>query len=131
LAILVVNIVTCFVGNNTNLITNGTFSFIQDALDPKGESHERGNTTAYDKLVRRVYIIGHVWGFSKNFSLPQGGVLTATAKVRCLRANQEGGGGGKNAGGDSQSDNSGAPLLIGATGTALLLSLLTGMFSAF
>ena len=58
-------------------------------------------------------------------------MLTATAKVRCLPANQGGGGGGKNAGGDSQSDNSGAPLLIGATGTALLLSLLTGMFSAF
>ncbi|KAK1749600.1 hypothetical protein QBC47DRAFT_407880 [Echria macrotheca] len=44
----------------TNLTVNnvnGTFSLWQGSI--RGESHEAGNTTAYDLLARSVYIIGH------------------------------------------------------------------------
>jgi len=49
--------------------------------------HQKGNTTAYEELAKRVYVIGHAWGFSKNLTLQGGGTpLGVQVELKCLRA---------------------------------------------
>ncbi|KAK4449015.1 hypothetical protein QBC34DRAFT_438781 [Podospora aff. communis PSN243] len=74
---------------NDTRLTNGSASLYQDAI--RGEFHELGNTTAYEIMATQVYIMGHVWTSSANFSLPPGqGVTLPTERVqlKCLRAKQ-------------------------------------------
>ncbi|KAK0653125.1 hypothetical protein B0T16DRAFT_455438 [Cercophora newfieldiana] len=116
-----------FQSNQTDLITDGSFSLMQDSLRNGTIRHEAGNTTAYDLMVKKVYIIGHTWGYDRNFFAESGqssGIQPARAELACLRAPQpqrsEGGG----------SSTSDAPLSARrCTGAALFFASVTVMLS--
>ena len=65
------------------VVINDSLSLVQDAI--VGESHNAGDATAYEKLSRTVYIVGHVWTYSKNYTV-QIGVRESQAELKCLRA---------------------------------------------
>lgn len=67
---------------DSSWLGNGNFGFHKFA--EARDVHDRGNTTAYDRARKRVFIVGHVWGH-KTDAASQGAKVEAS--VRCLQAN--------------------------------------------
>ena len=67
--------------------TTGTFDYARlgDGLDKLG--HQSRNTTAYDRAIRRVWVTGITWGYSRqtNFTKQDTPVI---ASLACVRASK-------------------------------------------
>ncbi|KAK4188312.1 hypothetical protein QBC35DRAFT_531860 [Podospora australis] len=46
--------------------------------------HKAANTTAFEEMTKRVYVIGTIWGYSASSGLPNG--TEVSTEVTCLRA---------------------------------------------
>ncbi|GAB1316914.1 hypothetical protein MFIFM68171_07124 [Madurella fahalii] len=67
---------------DSRLLRRGNFGFMKFA---EGEDiHERGNTTAFERAVKRVFLSGHVWGYRTR---PDVQNVRIDTEVTCLQAN--------------------------------------------
>ena len=95
------------------------------------DRHQRGNTTTYEEAVKRVFVVGHIWGHSGT-EYPNTDVETDLVCLQASRAAVGGGGGnnpnngdtpdggsGGNGGGGGGSQNAGTRL---SSGESLLIA---------
>ena len=68
-------------GSDSSWLGKGNFGYHKWA--ERGDIHEKGNTTAFDRARKRVFLVGHVWGYKEDPAAE----VKIEANVRCLQAN--------------------------------------------
>lgn len=115
--------------DETFLPANGTYNFVEFAN--KADEHHAENSTAYNKAIHRVYVVGHVWGYSGDRAGSTS--TTVAASVTCLQAKgtvgqdgsgtEVGGGSGDGAGSGSGSGSGTGTGTKNGSGNSVFLGL--------
>lgn len=87
-----------FADADSQLLSGGNFGFMKFAEED--DIHEEGNTTAFERAVKRVFVVGHVWGYRTRGNWEN---ANPDVQVMCLQAN----GGSRRETGDQNGTESG------------------------